>query len=181
MSSDRAQLAHAARSYVQAGWPILPVAPEGDRLAAGMSPSDTQTVDDWWGERPYGIGCRTGVVFDALSIPVAVGPAALRRLRGLSTRGAVIDRGTREWLCLVSPGARMIPELRIASRLYSTTAASWVPRLYGFGDWITLPPTTHAAGNVSWISEDSQLPHSLNAQWALVRALQRYVGAGSEA
>jgi hypothetical protein len=168
MSDLTARLRDAAAGYVREGWPILPVdSPTGSRLICRRCPADEATVDDWWSDQPYGIAGCTGTVFDALQMPTHLGE---RVLEALTQNGppaaipAVIEVPlTGTWLFLVTPGSRRIADL----------PGDCGVRLHGKGRWILLPPTPVLGGTVSWVGRADQrrLPHSMNAQWAALRAL----------
>lgn len=157
------RLREAAVEYTQAGWPILPIeTPTADRLICGTSPRDTATAQEWWTDQPYGIACYTGEIFDALEMPTQLGEQVLPMLSQQDPPAVVEVPLTGNWLFLVTPGSRRIPDLPPGSGV----------RLHGKGRWILLPPTPVVGGSVTWISRpNGRLPHSMTAQWAARRAL----------
>jgi hypothetical protein len=157
-----AELRAAAIRYSLAGWPILPVRPPAaDRPIIGFSPADPKTAGEWWADRPYGIACRTGVLFDVVQVPRWLG----RLLLPAAGPHATVIEAARAldavWLFLVTPNAPGIPDLPRHAGV----------RLHGAGSWVLLPPTPTPGGSVSWIAGgcDLPLPHSLALQWAITR------------
>jgi hypothetical protein len=132
-----------------------------DHPIIGFSPADPKTAGEWWSDRPYGIACRTGVLFDAVQVPRWLGPALLRAAGPHATVVEVAGALDAVWLFLVTPGAPGIPDLPRHVDV----------RLHGAGGWVLLPPTPTLGGSVSWIAGDGEppLPHSLTLQWALTR------------
>lgn len=63
------RLRSAAVEYVRAGWPIVPLSLDGDRLIAGLSPIDPETAFEWWSDQPYGIGYQLGERFGRVGNP----------------------------------------------------------------------------------------------------------------
>ena len=157
------RLREAAVAYTQAGWPILPVeTPAAERLICGRSPQDVATAQEWWTDQAYGIACYTGKAFDALEMPAQLGDRVRPMLSEHGHPGVIEVPRTGNWLFLVTPGARRIPDLPAGSGV----------RLHGKGRWILLPPTPVAGGCVAWICRpNGGLPHSMTAQWAARRAL----------
>lgn len=157
-------MACAAVRYVTAGWPILPASqPAADRLVCGFSPPDPETAREWWADRPYGIACRTGVLFDALQVPPWLGRRLLPPVEHYATVIEVERSLEAYWLFLVTAGSPGIPDLPRAVTV----------RLHGSGGWILLPPTAMPGGSVRWVNHpaDLRLPHSLTLQWAAIRAI----------
>jgi Bifunctional DNA primase/polymerase, N-terminal len=159
------QLKGSAVRLCRDGWPVLPLRyPEGDRLLTNHGPGDPETAAEWWSDQPYGIACRTGELFDVLQVPPWLGQ---RLLPGIEHYASVIEvpRSSLEivWLLPVTPGNRRIDDLPRDCNV----------ELRGHGDWIVLPPTPTLGGAARWVShqEKLRLPHSLNTQWAAVRAL----------
>lgn len=155
--------------YSTAGWPIVPVCqPTADRLVCGFSPPDPNTAREWWADEPYGIGCRTGVLFDVLQVPPWLGK---RLLPAVEHHAAVIEveRALEAvWLFLVTTGSRRISDLPRAVHIQLHTA----------GGWILLPPTPTLGGSTRWVCrptplrpDELRLPHCLTLQWAAVRAI----------
>jgi Bifunctional DNA primase/polymerase, N-terminal len=168
MSELAVRLRDAAAGYVREGWPILPVDnPTGSRLICQRCPADEATVHDWWSDQPYGIAGRTGTVFDALELPAHIGQKVLDALAQNGPPAvipAVVEVPlTSNWLFLVTPGS---------PRIFDLPSDCGV-RLHGKDRWILLPPTPVLGGTVSWVGHADQrrLPHSMNAQWAALRAL----------
>jgi hypothetical protein len=156
-------LVAAAVRYRRAGWPIVPSGPDADRLVCGHSPADPETAREWWSQRPYGIACRTGELFDVLQVPPWLGLRLLATLDHHATVAAVERPLEACWLFLVTPGSPGIIDLPRGVGV----------RLHGAGGWVPLPPTPLPGGAVRWVNRPGQLelPHSLNVQWALVRAV----------
>ena len=165
-SPDVNALTLAAVRYCTAGWPILPVChPTADRLVCGQTPRDPETAREWWSDQPYGIACRTGVLFDALQVPPWLGRRLLPAVEHYASV-IEIERSLRAvWLFLVTAGSRRIPDLPRAAAV----------RLYGKDEWVLLPPTPTLGGSTRWIAHPPkpQLPHSLTLQWAVVRTINK--------
>jgi len=158
------ELTASAVRYSTAGWPILPVCqPTADRLICGHTPPDPQTAREWWADQPYGIACRTGVLFDALQVPPWLGRRLLPAVEHYATVIEVERSLQAAWLFLVTPHSPGIPDLPRAVAV----------RLHGTGGWILLPPTPTLGGGARWIAHPPtlRLPHSLTLQWAAVRAI----------
>jgi hypothetical protein len=158
------ELAVAAARYSAAGWPILPVRqPAADRLVCGQSPPDPETAREWWSDQPYGIACRTGVLFDALQVPRWLGRRLLPAVEHNATVIEVERSLEAAWLFLVTPGSPGIPDLPRAVAV----------RLHGRGAWVLLPPTPTLGGSARWIVRpvELRLPHSLTMQWSVIRAV----------
>lgn len=158
------ELTLAAVRYCAAGWPILPVChPTADRLVCGRSPSDPQTARDWWSDQPYGIACRTGVIFDALQVPPWLGKRLLPPIEHYATVIEIERSLHTAWLFLVTPGSPRIPDLPRAANV----------TLHGAHGWILLPPTSTLGGSVRWIArpKELRLPHSLPLQWSVIRTV----------
>jgi hypothetical protein len=157
-------LAAAAVRYRRAGWPIVPVSyPAADTLVCGCTPPDPEAAREWWSERPYGIACPTGVVFDALQVPPWLGRRVLATLDHYATVAAVERSLEACWLFFVTPGSPGIPDLPRGVGV----------RLHGAGAWVPLPPTPLLGGAVRWVNRPNQfkLPHSLNLQWTVLRSI----------
>lgn len=158
------ELTAAAIRYSRAGWPILPVSqPTADRLISSYSPPDAETAGEWWADQPYGIACRTGVLFDALQVPRWLGQRLLPAVEHQATVIEVARSLEVAWLFLVTPGSPGIPDLPRGVEIH----------LHGAGSWVLLPPTPTLGGSASWVARqaDLRLPHSLTLQWSAVRAL----------
>ena len=158
------ELTVAAVRYCASGWPILPVCqPTADRLVCGQTPPDPDTARQWWADQPYGIACRTGVLFDALQVPPWLGRRLLPAVEHYGTVIEVERSLEAYWLFLVTAGSPGIPDLPRAVTV----------RLHGTGGWILLPPTPTLGGASRWINRppDLRLPHSLTLQWAAIRAI----------
>lgn len=154
----------AAVRYCAAGWPILPACqPAADRLVCGRSPEDPETAREWWADQPYGIACRTGVLFDALQVPLWLGRRLLPPIQHYASVIEIERPLEIAWLFLVTAGSPRIPDLP-----HTTTV-----RLHGAGQWILLPPTPTLGGFARWVTRppELRLPHSLTMQWSVVRAI----------
>lgn len=181
MENERlvADLRDAAVRYCELGWPILPVCyPLGDRLIAGRPPSDPAAAKEWWSDQPYGIACLTGVLFDALEVPSPLGPHVLAALghNGFQRDDTplVIERPVDgAWQFLVTTDSPTIPDL---PRGIGVT-------LHRAGHTLRLPPTPLIGRPLRWIARSQpttgRLPHSLAAQWAVVRAATTIRRSGS--
>ena len=163
----RTDLCAAAVEYVEAGWPICPTRPpEHEQVVCRLVPPDTDTAREWWSSDAYGICCLTGRLFDVLQVPAALGPLVLRRLDPAGAPVISVERSTGSvWCFLVTAGAPVIADIPRASQA----------RLFAADEWVLMPPTESRDGPVSWLAppEDAaelHLPHSLEAQWAVVRA-----------
>ncbi|MGH8573953.1 MAG: bifunctional DNA primase/polymerase [Gammaproteobacteria bacterium] len=160
------ELRAAAVGYWAAGWPVVPVChPEGDRLVCGRPPPDAESVREWWSERPYGIGCHTGIVFDALVVPRWLGERVLPAVEHHAPVIEVERSPEVAWLFLVTPGSPRITDLPRGAAV----------RLVGAGGWINLPPSATRAGSARWVNrpDEPRLPHSLTMQWSVLRALRK--------
>ena len=159
-----AALRMAAVEYTEAGWPILALTPSGDQPVAGMSPQNAHMAEDWWSQRPYGIGVRVGEHFDILEIPASVGGRLREQLHAPTP---IFDVPLRGWFMLVSAGAVRIPEL---------TPYRHIVHLHRRGTWLPLPPTRLPGGPALWISR-GPIPHSLTIQNNLLPALRTVMAA----
>jgi hypothetical protein len=158
------ELTLAAVRYRAAGWPIVPVChPTADRLVCGHTPPDPDTARAWWSDQPYGIACRTGVLFDALQVPPWLGKRLLPTVEHYATVLEVERSLGAAWLFLVTRGSPRIPDLPRAAAV----------ELHGAGGWILLPPTPTLGGSARWINRppELRLAHSLTLQWAVIRAV----------
>jgi hypothetical protein len=179
------RLADAAERYTRAGWPVLPVRlpiaarppgvavpalrPVGRRL-----PPDPATAREWWSECPRGIAAPTGIMFDVLVLPEAIGRRTLESFRTCANLIAHDPAGW--WWFFVTPGSSPVPDF---PRGHGVT-------LLGGGALVPLPPTplpahpsspTTSAAPIplTWDtsppdSASARLPHSLSVQWAAVKA-----------
>jgi len=171
----RTVLRRAAIRYAERGWPVVPGAfLAGGRFTCGPlcptvgchpavddwesdSPYLPDELRDWWSAAPFSVLLATGVAFDAIEVPAALGAPAARSGR----TGPVAVAPTGEWMFLVAPGDGLRPEL--ASRLDVV--------LHGRGSWIPSPPTQTPLGRVRWeVTPESvrwRLPSTYVVQEAL--------------
>jgi len=140
--------------------------PTADRLVCGHTPPDPETAREWWAGQGYGIGCRTGELFDALQVPPWLGKRLLPAVEHSASVIEVERSLEAAWLFLVTPGSPGIPDLPRAVTV----------RLRGVGDWILLAPTPTIGGSARWISRPAELrlphslPHSLTLQRGVIGA-----------
>lgn len=160
---DKALL-DAVAAYVSAGWSILPLSPAADQVVSGMVPPDVQTAVEWWSDRPYGIACRVGELFDVIELPPQLGAQVLAELhRGARGPASMIEVPYQgRWLALVSAGSPLMMEL---------AGHRCVVRLRRDG-WVPLPPTAVVGGRVVWVSRGA-FTHSLVAQAAIVNVMRQ--------
>ncbi|GAA1928373.1 bifunctional DNA primase/polymerase [Streptomyces sodiiphilus] len=153
------------------GWPVLPGAgtrrdgscgcPRGaDCPVPGAHPedpgllaatTDPRMVGWWWTSRPHAplLLATGGRAPCALSLPAAVGPAAVAELaRRHVTPGPVVAGPTR-WALLVTPYE--LPEL--GELLHAQDGVPSSLRFHGAGGYLPLPPSVTAAGGVRWERE----------------------------
>lgn len=151
-------------TYLVAGWPIVPLRPAGDQVVTLMSPRTQAMAVEWWSDRPYGIACRVGELFDVIEVPARLGQDVLNDLRqGGRGPASVIEIPRQDrWLFLVTPSRSVTPELDAYRRQVRLVQDDWVP----------LPPTPTASGTVVWISQGA-FGHSLVTQFAILTALRR--------
>lgn len=110
--------------YCTAGWPIVPVChPTADQLVCGRSPDDPETAREWWSDRPYGIACRTGIVFDALQVPPWIG----ERLLPLVEHYATVIAIERPLEAASSAGRAWVEPLQLLDSMDADSAGSPVP------------------------------------------------------
>lgn len=185
-SSDavRDALCDAATDYVAAGWPIIPTAAPTFRDPVCHRPATTMaTARDWWSDRPYGIACPAGRIFDVIEVPATIGRPMLVRLcqPHMPVLRRHDDHHGETWHFLVTPGSPRITDLprdspvKLLNRGQAITlpptptagtAGHWVVYAPGPGDGIrALPPTTPEVLSLRG------LPHSLQVQWAALRAV----------
>jgi hypothetical protein len=190
---DRMRLRRAALRYIEHGWPVTPGAClAGDRFVCGRpgchitgchpaleswqdsASTDVAKVAVWWRQRPYTVLLATGIAFDVLEVPAALGLRTLGAARlhagvpgPMRTTGAgpVAVTPTGRWMFLVQPGAALRPELE--NRLDVLH--------HGPGSWIPAVPNRMPEGTVRWAVPPEQtlwrLPRSLAVQDMLVDAL----------
>lgn len=157
------RLRSAALAYVEVGWPIVALAPAGDQVVSWMSPGDVVEAAEWWSDRPYGIGVRTGEAFDVAEVSTTAGELLLAELRQrLRLPVPVFEIPRRGWLFPVTPGAQLIAELVLLGRRL---------RLHQRGGWVPVPPTPLLGGPVAWISRGT-VPHSVTVQQAAFQVLR---------
>jgi hypothetical protein len=168
VDDGRGPLQAAALEYLQAGWPIVALSPDGARVVANMSPRGVAMAQEWWSQRPYGIGVWCGEAFDALEVPAAVGESVAVELRRRARVPVpVFEVPLRGWFVLVSAGCSLMAELVPFRR---------VVRVHGHGCWVPLPPTRSAGLPALWVSR-GRAPHALLAQ-TCVAAVLRNVAFG---
>jgi hypothetical protein len=163
VDDGRGPLLAAAMEYVQAGWPIVALSPDGVRVVANMSPRGVGMARDWWSQRPYGIGVRCGVGFDVLEVPAAVGElVAVELRRRARVPVPVFEVPLRGWFVLVSAGCSLMAELAPFRR---------VVRVHGRGYWVPLPPTRWGGRPALGVSR-GRVPHALLAQMCAAAVLR---------
>lgn len=160
---DKALL-DAVAAYVSAGWPILPLSPAADQVVSGLVPPDVETALEWWSDRPYGIACRVGELFDVIELPPQLGAHVLDELhRGARSAASMIEVPYQgRWLALVTPGSPLMMELAGHRRVVRLRRDGWVP----------LPPTAVVGGRVVWTSQGA-ITHSLVTQAAIVNVMRQ--------
>lgn len=160
-----ATLAHAAATYVQAGWPVFPLQP-GTKIphkgTRGFKDAtrDLARVNSWWSKHPDdNIGTPTGEVIEVLDIDVRAegdGFENLDRLvkAGLA-RGAIARAQTRnggeQWIYPAADPAQPTTSLK---GLYIDLKCA--------GGYVVLPPSKvpadegiDAPGAYSWLEFDT--------------------------
>ena len=154
----------AVSTYLAAGWPIVPLRPAGDQVVTWMSPRTPAMAMEWWSDRPYGIACRVGELFDLIEMPKVLGQDVLHELRQAGRGPAsVIEIPQQErWLFLVTPGRPVTQDLAAYRHVVRLVRSGWVP----------LPPTPLAGATVTWISQGA-FGHCLVTQFAALTALRR--------
>lgn len=180
----RDALCEAAVAYTAAGWPIVPTeAPTFRDPVCNRPPASTAVARDWWSDRPYGIACAVGHLFDVIDVPALIGRGMLLRLS--QSHAPVLrvhdDHGNEHWRFLVTPGSPRITDLPRDSPV----------RLLKRGRTITLPPTPAEGVTPQWIAYAPTassaahtllptapevlslrgLPHSLQVQWTALRTV----------
>lgn len=185
MVLTRLRLRHAALRLAMHGWPVTPGASlragrfdcgrpgcpttachpalEGWEEAASQQPA---RVAGWWRYAPHSVLLPTGVVFDVLEVPAALGALAVRRSRaGGADRGPVATTPAGRWMFFVRPGQPLLPELASRLEVVRHTRGSWVPA----------PPTRLVEGPVRWSVSPPEvgwrLPDGYGVQQALAGAL----------
>lgn len=154
-------LVEYARSYAEAGWPVLPLVPREKRPLTkhGLldASTDPATVEAWWAHDPEAnIGLRTGVAFDVIDLD---GPEAIQSLhaseREIAGTGPVSTTG-KGWHYLVQvTGAR--------------NGANLLPKVdfRGQNGYIVAPPSIHPSGlQYRWVRDTSH-PLPLAPDWLL--------------
>jgi hypothetical protein len=182
-----ATLAEAAQELARLNWPILPVRTPispprsadylpAPTLTSTLTPQDPITAREWWSDGPYGIAAHTGAKFDVLVLPEHIGPHAIHSIKGCANLAAR-DPGGR-WFMFVTPGHPPVPDIprgQGVSMLRDGALVLLPPTPLGDGamTWATghngTKETTHAASPLPDLAK-VRFPHSLNTQWAAVRA-----------
>ena len=190
---DRVRLRRAALRYVEHGWAVIPGAClAGNRFVCGRpgcpimgchpaaesweesASTDVARVATWWRHRPHTVLLATGIAFDVLEVPTALGLRVLgatRLLAGVAgadwatVRGPVAVSPGGRWMFLVSPGEKLRPELENCLDVVR----------HGPGSWIPAAPSRMSEGPVWWAVPPEQtlwrLPDSGAVQAMLVDAL----------
>lgn len=191
---DRVRMRRAALRYAAHGWAVTPGARlDGHRFDCdrpgcpimGCHPAiesfqdyastDIAQVTAWWRRRPYTVLLATGLAFDVLEVPAALGLRVLGAARlhagvhgrqETDTRGPVaVTPGGGRWMFLVRSGAPLREEL--LQRLDVVR--------HGRGSWIPAAPSRMPEGPVRWaVSPDEarwRLPDPAAVQAMLVDAL----------
>jgi len=161
-------LCEAAVAYVKAGWPVLPLrGPSYEQFVCNRGPSDGASARLWWSDQPYGIGCRTGLLFDVIQVPASLGRPLMTVLKELNTVLVIEVDALAAWWFFVSPGSPVIGDFPRECQV----------RMLAAGGWVALPPTPCRGGPTSWVAAPpahtvpwGSLPNSLQMQWAVVRA-----------
>jgi hypothetical protein len=188
----RAALQAAALFYVvDRGWPVLPGAYVEDdgRCSCGdaecpdpgahpaaepgltRATRSTDDVWEWWSGKPYTVLLASGLEFDVLDAPAAVGYAAIRQLELLGLpSGPVLHLPGERLLFLVNPGAR---------NLYWYTVdhndrARFDVRHHAVGHFVPAPPSSTACGGLTrWAVPpdpiERGLPGAVDVLGALIR------------
>lgn len=157
----------AAAEYSRTGWPVLPLNPKTGRLVCSQPPDGPECAEQWW-ERPYGIACRTGDLFDVLQVPSWLGEHMLPAVGQLACVWEVQIPLVRTWWFMVTPGAPVVAEFGYFVR---------TGRLHRAGSYVVMPPTPIVDGCSRWVTRQpgrlaaDRLPHSLAIQWAAIRAV----------
>ncbi|MCA2219403.1 bifunctional DNA primase/polymerase [Jidongwangia harbinensis] len=190
---DRLRLRRAALRYAAHGWAVLP----GARLVGhrfdcdrpgcpimGCHPAaeswedhastDAARVARWWRRRSYSVLLATGLAFDVIEVPAALGLRVLGTARlhagvlgheHADARGPVAVTPGGRWMFLVRPGRPLRPELERCLDVVR----------HGPGSWIPAAPSRLPEGPVRWAVTPEQvrwrLPEADGVQALLVDAL----------
>jgi hypothetical protein len=217
---DRTRLRRAALRYVEHGWAVTPGAClAGNRFVCGRpgcpimgchpaleaweqsASTDVARIATWWRRRPHTVLLATGVAFDVLEVPAALGLRALgaARLRagiigpspevhgsspGLSpeVQGSSPGPGVHGSVhggvhgpVAAVPGGRWMFLVRPGEPLRRELECCLDVVRHGPGSWIPAPPSRMPEGPVRWAvsPEETQwtLPASAPVQAMLVDAL----------
>jgi Bifunctional DNA primase/polymerase, N-terminal len=193
---DRVLLRRAALRYAEHGWAVTPGAclarhrfvcgragcpttgchPALERWEESATTSVAR-VAAWWQHRPHTILFATGIAFDVLEVPAPLGLRVLGAARlhagvlGVGRGGAhgpIAVTPSGQWMFLVLPGGRQIPELVDRPDVVHHARGSWIPAA----------PSPMPDGRVRWAVSPEQagwrLPDAATVQRMLVGAL----GAG---
>ncbi|GGM73706.1 DNA primase [Longimycelium tulufanense] len=152
-----AALRDAALSFTHHGWAVLPGSPwwQGryrnpatSLVTAGLSPiwpreqasTEPRQVRAWWDTQPYSLLLVTGEAFDVISVPVGWGLAASQRPALRRHPAPVILTPAGRALFLVTPTARLYPQLCACPSANWSETTTVVPA----------PPTRMCGGPVTW-------------------------------
>lgn len=190
---DRVRLRRAALRYAEHGWPVTPGAClAGHRFVCGRAgcpttgchpaleswqasaSTDIAQIAVWWRHRPHTVLLATGVAFDVLEVPAALGRRALGAVRlhaGVVGRAEAVARGpvavtpTSGFMFLVATGDGLRPELENRMDVVR----------HGRGSWVPAAPSRTPDGPVRWAVAPEEtlwrLPDSATVQAMLVDAL----------
>ncbi|WP_130511351.1 bifunctional DNA primase/polymerase [Krasilnikovia cinnamomea] len=182
---ERLRLRRAARRYAAHGWAVTPGAClTGDRFSCGRAgcpimgchpalesweddaSTDRARVSDWWRHRPYTVLLATGVSFDVVDVPAALGLRALGAARlhagvlGLEHadgRGPVAVTPAGRWMFFVRPGTPLRPELDACLDIVR----------HGRGSWVPAAPSRMPEGPVHWAVAPDEVHWRLPAAGAV--------------
>lgn len=144
------ELASAAVSYAELGWPVFPVEPKGKRPLGRLVPhglkeatTDVDVVMRWWrSASKANVGLATGHAFDVLDIDSEEAHRALRRAIALQPEGAptidgpTCDTGGGGWHVYVQPLGIGNKAGLLGEKL------DW----RGAGGYVVAPPSVHPSG-----------------------------------
>jgi hypothetical protein len=191
---DRVRLRRAALRYVEHGWAVIPGAClAGNRFVCGRpgcpimgchpapegwedsASTDVAKVATWWRRRPHTVLLATGITFDVLEVPAALGLRVLGATRlhagvvgpdRTAVRGPVAVTPAGRWMFLVRPGESLRPELENCLDVVR----------HGTGSWVPAAPSRMPEGPVRWAVPPEQtlwrLPDPGAVQGMLVDALR---------